>query len=138
MSFPMRKQFQCSAGHNLLRGTVSCFETYVISSYCCYSCKQSNIGNRFICADCSCDICYKCCVETTTENLNLPMATPIHYIRIYLNKISLREQHEGIPVGILLVPRVVAGCLKNEWSLHEFDALFGKLGFKKVMELPGK
>ena len=54
-------------------------------------------------------------------------------IRKYLNEISNRETI-GVPVGILLVPKKYAGVIKEDWNKIR---KLGKLGFKKVNQVPG-
>jgi DNA (cytosine-5)-methyltransferase 1 len=68
----------------------------------------------------------------------LPMPPPpsaaLLKMREYFTRISLRERDLGIPVGAFILPRHVAGTLKQKWPQ---TTECGRIGLTKVRDLPG-
>lgn len=72
---------------------------------------------------------------TISESSSLPPPSEeLIRIKNYFSEISARERELGIPVGAFIIPRNVAGLLKQKWpQVPEC----GRIGLSKVRELPG-
>jgi DNA (cytosine-5)-methyltransferase 1 len=73
-------------------------------------------------------------VEVLPPSMPPPPSAALLRMREYFTRISLRERDLGIPVGAFILPRHVAGTLKQKWP-QTTDC--GRIGLSKVRDLPG-
>lgn len=113
---------------------------------------SSNSGGRWSCVICHCyDTCFECCSPSSAISTKSEIGA-ISFARRHL-AVAGRRETDGIPVGALLVPKQFAGDIRRDWSETGLESHagitatvtasasaigpLGKIGFKKVQEVPG-
>lgn len=134
-------------------------EKYYVTSYTCDMCTRRFCGGqcsgakggdataeRWSCVVCHAyDTCFVCHPDTNTSKKSEIGA--ISFARRHLVAAG-RDEADGIPVGAWVVPKQFAGTVRNDWSRAGIPAAtagsprptvgpLGKIGFKKVQEVPG-